>query len=153
MTTQPMATSRTTSVHHVGVVDAVSSGQSRGHQRHHLVAGVGSAWGIGPGRGAGQPVRAGPDAGPAWLAGPAQHWPPGGGRQRRRECGRGGYLIASFRVLLAWGRFGVTKAIIPDGPEHFLSPSAHRDTHLFGGLGVNKIWQNVKGGESDHGRT
>ena len=57
-----------------------------------------------------------------------------------------------FWVLLAWGRFGVTKAIIPDGPEHFLTPSAHRDTHLFGGLGVNNIWQNVKGGESDHGR-
>ena len=30
---------------HVGVVNAVSSGQSRSHQRHHLVAGVGSAWG------------------------------------------------------------------------------------------------------------
>ena len=39
------------------------------------------------------------------------------------------------RVLLAWGRFCVTKAIIPDGPEHFFTPSAHRDTHLSGGLG------------------
>ena len=29
----------------VGIVDAVSAGQSRSHQRHHLVAGVGSAWG------------------------------------------------------------------------------------------------------------
>ena len=28
----------------VGIVDAVSAGQSRSHQRHHLVAGVGSAW-------------------------------------------------------------------------------------------------------------
>ena len=41
-----------------------------------------------------------------------------------------------FCVLLAWGRFGVTKAIIPDGQEHFLTPSARRHTHLFGGLGL-----------------
>ena len=37
--------SRPAGAQHVGVVDAVSSGQSRRHQRHHLVAGVGSAWG------------------------------------------------------------------------------------------------------------
>ena len=37
--------SRPAGAQHVGVVDAVSSGQSRSHQRHHLVAGVGSAWG------------------------------------------------------------------------------------------------------------
>ena len=42
-----------------------------------------------------------------------------------------------FWVLLAWGRFPVSKAIIPDGPEHFLTPSARRDTHLFGGLGLS----------------
>ena len=52
---------------------------------------------------------------------------------------RSGWSSASiFWVLLAWGRFGVTKAIIPDGQEHFLTPSAHRDTHLFGGLGLNQ---------------
>ena len=28
--------------------------------------------------------------------GSAQHWPPGGGRQRRFGCGRGGHLLASF---------------------------------------------------------
>ena len=28
---------------HIGVVDAVATGQRGGHQRHHLVAGVGSA--------------------------------------------------------------------------------------------------------------
>ena len=39
-------------------------------------------------------------------------------------------------MLLAWGRFPVSKAIIPDAQEHFLTPSAHRDTHLFGGLGL-----------------
>ncbi len=37
--------SRPAGAQHVGVVNAVSSGQSRRHQRHHLVAGVGSAWG------------------------------------------------------------------------------------------------------------
>ena len=58
---------------------------------------------------------------------------------------RSGWLSDSiFWVLLAWGRFGVTKAIIPDGPEHFLTPSARRDTHLFGGLGLN-IPENGRG--------
>ena len=52
---------------------------------------------------------------------------------------RSGWSSASiFWVLLAWGRFPVSKAIIPDGQEHFLTPSAHRDTHLFGGLGLRK---------------
>ena len=37
-----------------------------------------------------------------------------------------------------WGRFCVIKATILDGPEHFLTPSAHRDTHLFGGLGLRR---------------
>ena len=45
LTTQPMRASRPAGAQHVGVVNAVSSGQSRSHQRHHLVAGVGSAWG------------------------------------------------------------------------------------------------------------
>ena len=50
---------------------------------------------------------------------------------------RSGWSSASiFWVLLAWGRFPVSKAIIPDAQEHFLTPSAHRDTHLFGGLGA-----------------
>ena len=41
-------------------------------------------------------------------------------------------------VLLVSGRFAVSKAIIPDGQEHFLTPSAHRDTHIFGGLGLKR---------------
>ena len=53
---------------------------------------------------------------------------------------RSGWSSASiFWVLLAWGRFPVSKAIIPDAQEHFLTPSAHRDTHLFGGLGVTRL--------------
>ena len=52
---------------------------------------------------------------------------------------RSGWSSASiFWVLLAWGRFPVSKAIIPDGQEHFLTPSAHRDTHLFGGLELSR---------------
>ena len=39
-------------------------------------------------------------------------------------------------VLLFWGRFAVSQTIIPEAQEHFLTPSAHRDTHIFGGLGV-----------------
>ena len=39
-------------------------------------------------------------------------------------------------VLLASGRFAVSKTIIPEAQEHFLTPSAHRDTHIFGGLGL-----------------
>ena len=41
-----------------------------------------------------------------------------------------------YWVLLVWGCFSVSKTIIPDGQEHFLTPSARRYTHLFGGLGL-----------------
>ena len=39
-------------------------------------------------------------------------------------------------VFLFWGRFAVSQTIIPEAQEHFLTPSAHRDTHPFGGSGV-----------------
>ena len=42
-----------------------------------------------------------------------------------------------YWVLLVWGRFGVSKTIIPEAQEHFLTPSTRRDTYLFGGLGVS----------------
>ena len=42
-------------------------------------------------------------------------------------------------MLLASGRFAVSQTIIPEAQEHFLTPSAHRDTHIFGGLGVNRV--------------
>ena len=38
-------------------------------------------------------------------------------------------------MLLVSGRFAVSQTIIPEAQEHFLTPSAHRDTHIFGGLG------------------
>ena len=41
-------------------------------------------------------------------------------------------------VLLASGRFAVSQTIIPEAQEHFLTPSAHRDTHIFGGLGLRR---------------
>ena len=39
-------------------------------------------------------------------------------------------------VLLVSGWFCVCKTIIPEAQEHFLTPSARRHTHLFGGLGL-----------------
>ena len=50
---------------------------------------------------------------------------------------RSGWMRGSiFWVLLVWGRFRVSKTIIPEAQEHFLTPSAHRYIHLFGGLGL-----------------
>ena len=49
-----------------------------------------------------------------------------------------GWLRGSiYRVLLLWGRFCVSETIIPEPQEHFLTPSARRNTHLFGGLGLS----------------
>ena len=39
-------------------------------------------------------------------------------------------------MLPVSGWFPVPKTIIPEAQEHFLTPSAHRDSHLFGGLGL-----------------
>ena len=44
-----------------------------------------------------------------------------------------------FWVLLVSGRFSISKTIIPEAKEHFLIPSAPRDTHPFGGFGLNRI--------------
>ena len=42
-------------------------------------------------------------------------------------------------MLLVSGRFPVSQTIIPEAQEHFLTPSAHRDTHIFGGLGFSLV--------------
>ena len=34
------------------------------------------------------------------------------------------------------GWFSISKTIIPDAQEHFLTHSTRRDTHLFGGFGL-----------------
>ena len=45
-------------------------------------------------------------------------------------CTRSGWLRDSiYSVLLVWGRFCVAETIIPETQEHFLTPSARRDSH------------------------
>ena len=49
---------------------------------------------------------------------------------------RSGWSSGSiFWVLLVSGWFCLSKTIIPDAQEHFLTPSPRGNTHLFGGLG------------------
>ena len=89
---------------HVGVVNAVATGQRRGHQGlcHHLVARVGSRWGQEhlPGQGDGQRVHADPGAGPVLPEGAARHWPPDDGRRRICGCARGAQVVASIECSL-----------------------------------------------------
>ena len=42
-----------------------------------------------------------------------------------------------YWVLPVSGWVCVSKTIIPEAQEHFLTPSAGRHTHLFGGLGLD----------------
>ena len=42
-------------------------------------------------------------------------------------------------MLLVSGWFSVSKTIIPDAQEHFLTPSARRDIYLFGGSGFKGL--------------
>ena len=44
-----------------------------------------------------------------------------------------------YWVLLDWGCFSVSKTIIPDAQEHFLTHSTRRHTYLVGGLGVRLL--------------
>ena len=51
---------------------------------------------------------------------------------------RSGELRGSiYWVLLVWGCFSVSKTIIPDAQEHFLTYSTRRHTYLVGGLGLS----------------
>ena len=43
-----------------------------------------------------------------------------------------------FWVLLVSGWISLSKTIITDAQEHFLTPSARRHTHIFGGLGIRR---------------
>ena len=53
---------------------------------------------------------------------------------------RSGWSSGSiFWVLLVSGWFCLSKTIIPDAQEHFLTPSPRRNTHLFGGLGFSLV--------------
>ena len=44
-----------------------------------------------------------------------------------------------FWVLPVSGWISLSKTIIPDAQEHFLTSSARRHSHLFGGLGVKGV--------------
>ena len=48
-----------------------------------------------------------------------------------------GQVVASIRCPLFSGWFSVSKTIIPEAQEHFLTPSTRRDTYLVGGLGLS----------------
>ena len=53
---------------------------------------------------------------------------------------RGSILRGSiYWVLLVWGCFSVSKTIIPDAKEHFLTHSTRRHTYLVGGLGLRHV--------------
>ena len=54
-----------------------------------------------------------------------------------------------YWVLLVSGRFCVSKTIIPEAQKHFLTPSARRDTYLFGGLGLTLLVTMSNPGEPD----
>ena len=97
---------------------------------------------LGPARGGAQievsvnQLGAVQDAGTGWLAGTAQHWPPGGGHRRRRRCGRDGRVVASFGC--SWSGVGFVSRK-PSSQKHrrTFSPLQYAATpHLFGGFGL-----------------
>ena len=106
-----------------------------GYQRHDLVAGVGSAWPIAQGE-----VLLYQFGKAEMLGRVASRINPALATKRRSSKAtwmRSGWLRGSiYWVLLVWGCFSVSKTIIPDAQGHFLTPSARRYTHLFGGLGI-----------------
>ena len=52
------------------------------------------------------------------------------------RSGRSSGSIYSVPLVSGW--FSVSKTIIPEAQEHFLTPLARRDTHPFGGLGLSR---------------
>ena len=62
---------------------------------------------------------------------------------------RSGSLRGSiYWVLLVSGRFCLSKTIISEAQEHFLTPLARRDTHPFGGLGVKHLGTEICQGDA-----
>ena len=60
---------------------------------------------------------------------------------------RSGWSSGSiFWVPLVSGWISLSKTIIPEAQEHFLTPSARRHTHLFGGLRLTLILNQSQGG-------
>ena len=113
-------------------------GQRGGHQRHHLVTGVGSAFCMAQVQDAGQPVGAGQGAGPGWTEESARHWPPGGDHRRRCGCGRVGERGSIYWVLLFRDWFAVTPYALSQIQRSTLWPLQDADPtpYGFGGFGV-----------------
>ena len=129
--------SRPAGAQRVVVVDAVSSGQSRSHQRHHLVAGVGSPRRI-------SQVNVVVDQfTQTQVLGE-------GDRQDQPSIGHQAVVVEGnvdavgllrwYHLLSAPGPGSVLcfRNHYPRTQEHLLAPSARRGTHLFGGLGVSQ---------------
>ena len=107
----------------IGVVDAVAARQCRCHQRHHLVAGVGSAWG--PAQ-----VQA-----PVNQLGQAQVQGQGGRKDQPGIVATRRWSSKAIRMRSGWWRGGIYwvllflgpvlcfKTIIPDSEEHPLATS------------------------------
>ena len=119
----------------IGVVDAVATGQRGGHQRHHLVAGVGSACCMAQ-------VQA-----PANQLGQAQGE---GGRKDQPGIGHqvvivegdadavgGGWRGSIYWALLFWGRFSVSKPLSQKHGSTFLPLQNVDPTPSFGGFGLS----------------
>ena len=121
----------------IGVVDAVAARQRRCHQRHHLVTGVGSAWG--PAQ-----VQA-----PVNQLGKAEVQGQGGGKEQAGIVDQAVVVegdvdaveVVAWSHLLGapcfWSVF-CYKAIIPDSEEHFLPYPPCRDTPSIGGFGLKQ---------------
>ena len=73
--------------------------------------------------------RSSPALATKWWSSKAM-WMPSG--ELRGSIWRG----SIYCVLLVWGCFSVSKTIIPDAKEHFLTHSTRRHTYLVGGLGL-----------------
>ena len=118
----------------IGIVDAVAARQRRCHQRHHLVAGVGSAWG---------PAQV---QVPVNQLGQTQVQGQGGGKDQPGNVDqavvveamqmRSGWRRGSiYWVLLFWGWFAVTKPFSQiQRSTRWLLQDAD-PTSSFGGLG------------------
>ena len=146
LTVQPMGASRTPARNASASSMQSPPASADCHQRHHLVAGVGSAWGATQVQVPVNQLGQAQMPGPAWRAGSAQHWPPGGGRQRRFGCGRGGHLIASFGCSWPGDGLVLQKPLSPMDRSTFL-PLQHTATLIFSvdwGLGCGR-WVSESG--------
>ena len=62
--------------------------------------------------------------------------------RRRLQALRTRSGLLTFKTVAigcSWSGNGVAETIIPEAKEHFLTPSARRDAHFFGGLGFTDI--------------